>query len=343
MNATASPKPVAVLFVHGIEIDDPGYAQVPEQLLRKHVARALKQKPEDLDRTLVVEAVNWAPVLEPQQKRLLDTMYPPPEVNKLFEKLRDVVMKLNRGEVVLPYLELGATLLKRKGLLSRSPLSYAAARWMFIHLVGDVIAYERTASTDANYTRIHQAFSDAMTRLAQRVPPSTPLIVIAHSLGTVIASNYIYDLQEQLRKPVLLGSRRATPLERGETLCSFYTLGSPLAVWCLRYPDRPFDRPISVPSPTLAQHQPAAAGEWINFYDDDDVFAYPLRGLSDAYARAVQADVNVKLGGPLLSLQPLVHPFYWTDARVMKPIAETLARTYRAIQVEHAYAPPAYA
>jgi hypothetical protein len=344
MNATASSqKPVAVLFVHGIEIDDPGYAQVPEQLLRKHFARALNRKLADVERSVVVEAVNWAPVLEPQQKRLLDAMYPRQEVHKLFERLRDIVVKLNRGAMIVPYLELGATLLKRNGLFSRSPLNYAAARWMFIHLVGDVVAYERTPSTDANYTRIHQTFTDALSRLAQRVPPGTPLVVIAHSLGTVIASNFLYDLQEASRRPTLLARRPVTPIERGETLCSFYTLGSPLAVWCLRYPDRPFDRPVSVPSPLLAQHQPGAPSEWINFYDDDDLFAYPLRGLSDAYARAVKADVNVKLGGPLYSMQPLVHPFYWTSDRVMRPIAENLARIHRAIQADHAYAPPAYA
>jgi len=34
-----------------------------------------------------------------------------------------------------------------------------------------------------------------------------------------------------------------TPLERGETLTLLYTLGSPIAIWSLRYPD--FGVPIA--------------------------------------------------------------------------------------------------
>jgi hypothetical protein len=325
-------KPVAVLFVHGVEIDDPNYAEVPEQLLRKYVARALGQEKLDTSAKLIVDAVNWAKIIEDQQRRLLHTMYPSDTVEKLFERLRELIVKLNRGEVLLPLVELAATLVKRDGLFSRAPLKFAAARWVLIHFVGDVVAYERTPSADANYTRIHEAYAQALARLAARVPPNTPLVVIAHSLGTVISSNFFYDLETARAATTQLGATPPSPFLRGETLCSFYTLGSPLPIWLMRYPDRPFDQPLQVPANELALHHPQALGEWVNYLDDDDLIAYPLRGLSDAYARMVKADVTVKLRGSLFSWQPLVHPYYWTDARVMRPVGEAIAKLWLSIQ-----------
>jgi hypothetical protein len=140
----------------------------------------------------------------------------------------------------------------------------------------------------------------SLNTLAAAAGPTAPLCLIAHSLGTVIASNYIYDLEKHARKKLICRRVRNemddTPLERGETLASLYTFGSPIALWSLRYPD--FGRPIDVPSPKLAGHHPAvpAVAEWINFYDEDDVIS---------------------------------HNGYWTDNDVTKPIAAGLARLWQ--------------
>ena len=108
-----------------------------------------------------------------------------------------------------------------------------------------------------------------------------------------------------------------------------YTLGSPLALWSLRFPH--FGIPIKVPSPGLLQHHRTLAGEWLNVYDKDDLVGYPLRGLGSAYAAAVTADVEVKLHGFLVAQTPLVHPWYWNDYRVLDPIAKSLANTWREL------------
>lgn len=99
-----------------------------------------------------------------------------------------------------------------------------------------------------------------------------------------------------------------TPLERGETLTLFYTLGSPIAIWSLRYRD--FGVPIRVPSPGLARLH---------------------RGLNGAYRRAVKADRGVNAGGLLSAWNPASHLGYWTDNDVTKPIAGALARTWRTV------------
>jgi len=76
---------------------------------------------------------------------------------------------------------------------------------------------------------------------------------------------------------------------------------------------------------------PTLTGEWVNFYDLDDVIAFPLKNLSDAYDLAVARDEPVRLRVPPFSWLPLVHPFYWTDDAVMQPIARALAKAWQQV------------
>ena len=100
------------------------------------------------------------------------------------------------------------------------------------------------------YDLIHGVMAQTLHRLALQAGSSAPLSVIAHSLGTVIASNYLYDLSRpQLVSDEVKALMDDVPLERGETLVHFFTLGSPLAVWALHHDD--FGRPLTVPSTAL--------------------------------------------------------------------------------------------
>ena len=115
----------------------------------------------------------------------------------------------------------------------------------------------------------------------------------------------------------------------GETLAFFYTLGSPIPLWSLRYTD--FGRPIEVPAPDLTRHYPDIKGKWINFYDADDVIGFPLRALNAAYRKVVKKDVPVNAGSLLVSWTPLSHLEYWTDDEVLDPIARSLTQAWKKI------------
>ena len=211
---------------------------------------------------------------------------------------------------------------------SEHELDWTGLRHVMISFVGDGIAYEPTAHDRRVYDTVHAVMARALHRLAAEAGADAPLCVVAHSLGSVIASNYLYDLgkselvSDEVRMHLTHG-----PLERGDTLTHVFTTGSPLAVWALHHEE--FGCPLTVPSAALATHHPRLSGSWLNFFDRDDVIAYPLRQLNETYATAVTDDVPVNVGGLIGRETPLSHHGYATAPEVVGRIAATLAETWR--------------
>jgi hypothetical protein len=331
------PRKLAVAFIHGIEIDDPDYAATAVRLLKRRFA---ERAGSEADEALVIRAVYWSDVMRTPERKLLHDVLGS-DGGGLFEGLRWLVTKMNAGfqAAVVPF---GLAALLR--VVPGTNLHYPALRWVMTDFVGDAVGYQVTPGERRVYDAIHGKVAETLRELAEVAGPDAPLCIIAHSLGSVVASNYFYDLQSDGRagKPLIPKTvrdvMRQTPLEIGHTFAHFYTMGSPLALWALRYPE--FGTPISVPSPTLPTRHPGLKGEWVNFYDKDDLIGYPLRVLGQRYERAVTADRPVRLRGVLVSWNPLVHPWYWNDTRVIDPIAEALARSWRHVNRPHAVAEP---
>ncbi len=215
-------------------------------------------------------------------------------------------------------------------LAGRGPMDFVRIRRLMVDFVADAMAYQPTAHDRKAYDDIHAEFAAALSRLSESAGPTAPLCIIAHSLGTVIASNFIYDLQHPQKISDKVQAYMAdTPLDRGETLTLLYTMGSPLALWSLRF--REFGQPIAVPAPLLGQHHPGLRGEWVNFYDRDDVVAFPLKELNAAYAEAVTADREVNVGGLLTSWNPMAHLEYWTDRHIIEPISDGIMAVWEAV------------
>ncbi|CAM3424899.1 chemotaxis protein [Paenibacillus lupini] len=186
-------------------------------------------------------------------------------------------------------------------------------RSFFVNIVGEAIAYQAIprdndpAPDDYIYDEIHGRFAACLQRLSDQAGQDAPLCIISHSLGSIIASNFFYDLQNDKLAPKVLPIIEASnsKLVRGETLTHFYTMGSPLAVWAMRFED--LGVPITVPAPPI---QGSGIGEWVNFYDTDDVIAYPIKPLNALYKKVVTEDMEVKCAG-LLSWTPFSHRKYF--------------------------------
>lgn len=285
------PQKIAVAIIHGIGSQTADFADEMIMELRARFSALVAGQTSAPAAELLMEPVYWAPELQAQENELWS--------------------RLHRG----------------------GELDFLSLRRFMVNFAADAIAYQPAPKERVAYERIHARVAASLRSLAANAGPAAPLCVIAHSLGTVIASNYLYDLARDSRKK-LIGRRvrrqmADTPLERGETLTSLYTFGSPIALWSLRYPD--FGTPIEVPSAKLAGHHPGVfpAGEWVNFFDEDDVIGYPLKTLNAAYSAAVKADIQVNAGGWVSSWNPLSHNGYWTDNNVTKPIASGLARVWQ--------------
>ena len=213
------------------------------------------------------------------------------------------------------------------------PQGYGALREFMVSFAADAIAYQPAPHEQEIYEKVHQVVAQALRALAEEAGPTAPLCVIAHSLGTIVASNYFYDLQTHPRRKIIADpvetSIGDTPLDWGETLSLFYTLGSPLALWSLRYTN--FGSPLAVPAPALKHHWPALGGEWINYYDKNDVIGYPLKTINAAYSAAVKEDRVVSVGNLFTTLTPLCHTQYWTDRNVTSPLATALVDMWKKV------------
>ncbi|WP_020427794.1 hypothetical protein [Paenibacillus riograndensis] len=209
-------------------------------------------------------------------------------------------------------------------------LHYRELREFMIHYLADAVAYQPLDGGDDNYEAVHKTISTQLNILSAEAGPDAPLCVISHSLGTVIASNFFYDLQNGHRKPPILNPDSA--LERGDTLSLFYSCGTTLPLWGLRFPE--LDKPIQVPSKEFSAQHPQISGEWINFFDKDDVLAYPLKSIDPAYDKVVTEDRDVNVGTIIKGWTPLCHNGYLKSSNVITPIAEGLDKLWQQINVK---------
>ena len=320
--------PIAVLFIHGVEIRDPRYADAAIGRLRRDFAK-LTGGQDGADHALVIEPAYWIPAVAEHEDRVLRRTFEA-RTASYFRVLDQLVAKVDAGSL-LALLPLGAA-----GLLRLVPrvggLHYPALRWAMTYFLGDAVAYQVTSQRTSKesrrvYDKIHERIDMALHSLAKRAGPEAPLCVIAHSLGTVIASDHVWDAQHP--SPLRPPRPNATPLERCETLAFLYTLGSPIPLWTLRFADG--GEPITFPGRGLTARYPGLRPAWVNFYDRDDIVGYPLRGLSDKYAEVVTEDRAVAVGPRLVRSTPVAHPWYWNDSSVMSPISAALADAWSGL------------
>lgn len=292
---------ISVVVVHGMGPFREDFYQEFERRLKKHFAKL------NPNVRLIVDGVYWSDIPD----HLEDRLWEKANVEQL------------RWKQVTPWIPL---------------------RSIFIHYLGDAIAYQPVSGRISEnpsgsiprgsiYEDIHERFALTLSRLADKAGGDAPLCVVSHSLGTVIASNYFYDLQH---RKMAVKARRvmgtdASRIELGETLTHFYTLGSPIALWTLRYDD--FGIPIRVPCLEMSKGE-AVLGEWVNFYDKDDIIAYPIKNLSQQYNTAVTEDVEVSCAG-FRSWTPFAHGMYFKTGAVLNRIAASLNRLTAQMEPFH--------
>lgn len=193
-------------------------------------------------------------------------------------------------------------------------------RGFVFRLGGDVLAYAPTAPVwpptpavvgypgEDVHTTVHRvldaAVADVRGELAVCGAPDAPVVLVGHSLGSVIAADW------------LASGARGSSGRTARTVDGLVTLGSPL--------------PITAAA--LLHHAPPPVPRWLNLFDPDDPVGHPLGRISPAYA-AVVRDVAVRntrgVGGWLTRHRPVTGPLrahcdYWLNPQVHAAIAGEL-------------------
>lgn len=189
-------------------------------------------------------------------------------------------------------------------------LGWKRVRNLFIGFAGDAICYQPSYHPTDNvstYDQVNLCVDDCIKKL-QKDNPNSPLCIISHSLGTIVASNFIKEVHKNTFKISALSKDMTN-----NNLELFYTIGSPLAIWSLRYDNG--GNPLNI--------QPPA--KWYNIYSNNDVIGYPVKIINDNYTSIDNIfDVKINVGGWLTKWNPLSHNEYWSSKKIINHIVSNL-------------------
>jgi hypothetical protein len=200
-------------------------------------------------------------------------------------------------------------------------LDWSKIRKFLLHNVGDALAYHRNQDPDSAYAQIHSVVDQKLQALRGSLDDlAAPIVVIGHSLGAHIMSDYIWDRQHGV------GSLQPIP-----TLVSMITFGCNIPLFSLSFD---IAEPIDLPGKGITKPKWRAAARWLNYLDEDDVLGWPLKALyqrnlsqlTSAQKRTVSKieDREINVGGFLTSWNPAAHEKYWTDNDFTRPVAAYL-------------------
>lgn len=188
---------------------------------------------------------------------------------------------------------------------------------------------------------VHEKFAESLATVEGKLrdPATAPIVVLAHSLGGVVVTNYLWNLERAAGEvgttaPVHAArelSRRTfgeTPVQRLETLAGLVTFGCNIPLFLP--PALPYEC-VRIPRPGLSTGLKAVT-RWLNVNDPYDVLGYPLADLWDVSNGTKIDDVALEVGPFLISKTPLSHTLYWNDAGFQSIVAGELRRVLGAVR-----------
>jgi len=206
----------------------------------------------------------------------------------------------------------------------KGDLTYPSLRRTFMDYLGVSQAYKSGVKNNL-YKAIHERVRECMHKLASHRrldTEKTPLVVLAHSFGSIIMSDYIWDIRKEQESSN--GKQKGVSnFEQFDTFSGYVTFGNPMALFAASNP-ADFAQPLKVEGKALSEEYQKRA-KWYNFYDKDDVVAYPLKGLNAQFDANVNEDIEINVGSAATSWNPACHTGYWEDKDFYAPVAEFLS------------------
>ena len=196
-------------------------------------------------------------------------------------------------------------------------LDFVSLRKFMLTSFGDAGAYQKVESSEnSTYEKIHERVELVIKSLYESKlgSASKPMIIIAHSLGGHIMSNYIWDKQHS-------NNPQENTFESMKDLVGIVTFGCNIPLFTFAYNKV---EPIEFPPHSLPDNLKQKS-KWLNYYDPDDVLGYPLKAINAEYDKVVTTDEAINVGGIFSSWNPMSHSGYWTDNDFTKPVSKFIS------------------
>jgi len=194
-------------------------------------------------------------------------------------------------------------------------LNYDPIRKFLLYGFGDAGSLEHSAhNSPEKYLAVEKEIQQAIDAAYEDFDgdASKPIVIVAHSLGCQIISNYLWDAKAGkyiFENPDMSDPDKAKFRELA-TLENLVTTGCNIPLFISGLDNR------------VCFEKPSAKFIWDNYYDADDVLGWPLRQLGDTYQ--IVNDHHVNVGGALTSWNPFSHGSYWDDRDIINPLAHIL-------------------
>jgi hypothetical protein len=186
--------------------------------------------------------------------------------------------------------------------------------------LGDPIGYLGVAGKASSYILIHEEVRSSLANLELQIDDDSlgkPVVVLAHSMGSAIISNYIWD-QNHPDPNDGYKVYGQTPFEKLDSLVVFVSYGSTIPLFTL-------DIGELMPIEVTANSLPLRIREkvaWLNFFGRADVLAYPMSGIwTNRTQGAAVTDIPVVLSKwyDVRSWGPFGHQhIYYESSRIVQ-------------------------
>lgn len=189
-----------------------------------------------------------------------------------------------------------------------------------IDRLGDPVSYLSSyqanaptlASSDSFYRRIHDRVMQSLRRLEEQTGSDAHLMILAHSLGSVIVTNYRWDCEKERTRTT---ERPRTAMEKMENLVSLLTYGSNIPLFIGVNPDTEPIESITFPIPG----SDADVAHWDNLYSPCDILGWPLADLWTKNKPKIEEEC--RMIGPWWKIwrrfTPITHVDYDIDRRFL--------------------------
>jgi hypothetical protein len=193
----------------------------------------------------------------------------------------------------------------------KAKLKYGMFRKLMASYATDAVTYQQESDF---YKTAHKLIGDAIKELMSLGVDR--IVFVAHSLGTVLVSNFLWDV---VNSKSIGNYAYSLDDECKEflfnSLQDVVFIGSPVSLWSMKYTDG--GRCISMDKFNNFRNIS-------NIYSKYDFIAWPLRCINKTYQIDKIVDIPYSYGGFFWKVTPMGHTKIWGDKNLIKRIKEII-------------------